>query len=162
MVTGGSSVIRAVLLVLRALLALALPATALAMVATYPRPPVTDARAADQTGEPAGEEEPNRALSWYSPLWERDLKQPPIPPVIQQAKPQAPQPTGPAPVLIATFVEDGRQYTQLASPNGTTHMLEVGEEIDGLRVSRIEPGRVQLEDGSRRFWIELPQPESRP
>jgi len=65
-------------------------------------------------------------------------------------------------VLIATFVEDGRQYAQLASPGGATHMLAVGEEIDGLRVSRIEPRRVELASAGGLMWIELPETESSP
>jgi hypothetical protein len=161
MVTVEIRTLRAALLLGRALLVAALPATAVAMVVTYPRPPATDARPVPQAAA-AANDEPNRELPWYAPLWQRDLKQPPIPPVVQQAEPPAPRPTGPTPVLIATFVEDGRQYAQLAGPGGTTHMLGVGEEIDGLRVSRIEPGRVQLQEGDRTVWIELPDAEPRP
>lgn len=98
-----------------------------------------------------------RDLTWYAPLWERDLKQSPIPPA-DDVKP-APTPTRSAPSVLATFVQREQSYAHLVGQAGKAEMLTVDDALDGYRLVAIEPGRVQLEGGGQRFWIEMPQPK---
>ncbi|NUQ11347.1 MAG: hypothetical protein HUU26_03325 [Gemmatimonadaceae bacterium] len=98
-----------------------------------------------------------RDLAWYAPLWERDLKQPPIPPA-EDAKP-APTPVRPAPSVLATFVQREESYAHLVGQAGEAELLAVDDSLDGYRLVAIEPGRVQLELGGDRFWVEMPKPK---
>lgn len=108
------------------------------------------------TGEPTSVPE-QHDLAWYAPLWERDLKQPPFPPM-EEAKP-APTPTRPTPSVLATFVQREESYAHLIGQAGKAHLLAVDDSLDGYRLVAIEPGRVQLELGGDRFWVEMPQPK---
>ncbi len=98
-----------------------------------------------------------RELAWYAPLWERDLKQPPVPPA-EDVKP-APTPTRSAPSVLATFVQNEQSYAHLVGQAGKAEMLTVDDALDGYRLVAIEPGRVQLERGGQRFWVEMPRPK---
>ncbi|MCC7291865.1 MAG: hypothetical protein IT449_07380 [Phycisphaerales bacterium] len=95
-------------------------------------------------------------LAWYAPLWERDLKQPPVP-VVEEAKP-APARARSAPSVLATFVHSDASYAHLIGQAGKAELLVVDDSLDGYRLVAIEPGRVQLERGHERFWIEMPKP----
>ncbi|MBE7455112.1 MAG: hypothetical protein HS102_07875 [Planctomycetia bacterium] len=108
------------------------------------------------TGEPASIPE-HHDLTWYAPLWERDLKQPPLPPT-EEAKP-VPTPARPAPSVLATFVQSEESYAHLVGRAGEAELLAVDDSLDGYRLVAIEPGRVQLELGGERFWVEMPQPK---
>lgn len=144
----------------RALLVLALPATALALAWAAPPAPDLTAPEVEKPVEEARENAP-RDLAWYAPLWERDLKQPPIPPATP-AEPEEPAtPSGPIPQLLATLVEPAGNYAHLVGRQGTVELKAVGDHIDGFRITAIEPGRVQLEDGERTVWIEVPRGEDR-
>lgn len=98
-----------------------------------------------------------RDLAWYAPLWERDLKQPPVPPA-EDVKP-APAPARSAPSVLATFVQREQSYAHLVGHAGKAEMLTVDDALDDYRVVAIEPGRVQLERGGQRFWVEMPKPK---
>lgn len=138
----------------RALLVLALPATALALVWTAPAAPDLTAPET-QTSVEEAEEDQAHALAWYAPLWERELKQPPIPPVVSAEPEDTPVPSGPVPRLLATLVEPAGSYAHLIGRKGAVELKAVGDLVDGFRVTAIEPGRVQLDDGKRTIWIEV-------
>ena len=103
---------------------------------------------------PAGIEK--HALAWYAPLWERDLKQPPIPPAPASVTPAAPRA---APSVLATFVSREQPYAHLIGQAGKAELLTLDDVLDGFRLVAIEPGRVQLESGRERVWIEMPKPK---
>ena len=85
--------------VLRAGLLLGIPVTAILLLRTAPQPVAPAEGAAAARGE-AARAEARRPLDWYAPLWERDLRQPPIPP--------APVEVRPGPVMgDHTLIEDG-------------------------------------------------------
>ena len=121
-----------------------------------PSTPHVHARATDAASPPSATPTP-KDLSWYAPLWERDLKSLP-------AKPPTPAPTpqGPVPTLLATFVEPGARFVHLLDARGRLQFRAVGESVDRFVVAAVEPGRVQLQDDHERFWLEMPSPRSLP
>lgn len=98
-------------------------------------------------------------LAWYSPLWTRNLKEPPIPKEIPQSAP-TPEPPRNLPVLLATLVESEGRYAHFASPSGNPRLRSVDELIDDYRVLAIEPGRVQLQRSNKLVWVEIPKTAS--
>lgn len=121
---------------------------------TWPQPPSASALiveiVATASPLPATHE-----LAWYAPLWERDLKQPPIPPV-------APPPVAPSapiqlPILLATLVESQGRYAHFQGRSGLAEMKGLNETIDRFKVRAIEPGRVQLEGDSGLVWVQIPK-----
>lgn len=94
-------------------------------------------------------------LAWYAPLWERDLKQPPIPPVVQ--RPTTPSTPVQLPVLLATLVEPHGRYAHFQGRTGAAEMKGLDETIDRFKVRAIEPGRVQLEGDSGLVWVQIPK-----
>lgn len=158
MVTGLSRrKVTVMLRVVRAAAVLALPTVAILFVVTNPR----------QSSAPASTESPDSALpfastepdlNWYAPLWERDLRQPPIPPTptpdpIPQRIPAE------APRLVATFVDARMRLAHLLDRQGRLQFSEVNDDIGGYRVGAIEPGRVELIAGDSKLWIEVPLPK---
>lgn len=97
-------------------------------------------------------------LAWYAPLWQRDLRQPPIPPV-QDGAPK-PAPSRPMPSVLATFVDHDRPLAHLIGQAGKPELLSLNDTLDGFTLVAIEPGRVQLESGSERRWVEMPKPKA--
>lgn len=142
----------------RALLVLALPTTAAALIWTAPTAPDLD-NPEVQTSVQEAEENQEHTLSWYAPLWQRDLKQPPIQPATSTEPEGASAPSGPVPKLLATLVEPAGSYAHLIGRQGAVELKAVGDLIDGFRIAAIEPGRVQLDDGKRTIWIEVPRRE---
>ena len=144
----------------RVLLVLALPTTAAALAWTTPTAPDLAAPEVQSSVEEV-EENREHALAWYAPLWERDLKQPPIPPAAPTEPEAAPASSGPVPRLLATLVEPAGSCAHLIGRQGAVELKAVGDLIDGFRVTAIEPGRVQLDDGKRTIWIEVPRREDK-
>jgi hypothetical protein len=95
------------------------------------------------------------ALAWYAPLWERDLRQPPIPPVADPRK-EPPVESIPLPILLATLVEPQGRYAHFQGRSGKPEMKGLHETIDRFRIQAIEPGRVQLQDQDALVWVAIP------
>jgi hypothetical protein len=147
-------ILHAVLKTGRALLLAGLPLSAVLCLRPIPIPEFdptnTVSEQVDSTGDPTF-----HSLDWYAPLWERDLKQPPIPP--SPAPPSVVAvPVELAPTLLATFVETGACYAHFSDRNGRVELKSVDEDVGGYRVSAIEPGRVRLVSGERELWLEVP------
>lgn len=145
--------------VVRAVLLLALPGSIALLWMTTPRPPVLANVNADAPSEDAPQPKTTRDLAWYAPLWERDLKQPPVPSVVADPEPESRREPGPVPTLLATLVESQARYAHLIGRSGKVQLKGIDETIDQFRVQAIEPGRVQLQDGSGVLWIEIPKRE---
>ena len=145
---------------LRLILVIALPAS---LVVLWPRPlkPPALATAASpvvgQTETDAGQPD----LDWYAPLWQRDLKQPPIPQNPTEPSPDPATAAGPVPTLVATFVETQGRYAHLRDQSGRLRMKAIDEVIGRYRVAAIEPGKVQLQSGATSVWIEMPRNKDR-
>ncbi len=122
---------------------------------SWPQPPVLDAPMIERSTEPIGAQE-THALAWYAPLWERDLKQPPIPPLEPKKEPNPAESAGPVPTLLATCVNSGESYAHLVDRRGRVVFKTVDESVDHFRLVEIEPGRVRLVDGARDVWLEMP------
>ncbi len=125
--------------------------------ASFPTPPTFP-----ETSSPGHDrlelKSPPPALAWYAPIWERDLKQPLVPPPPDQAPPPE---TTDAPVLLATLVDAQGRFAHFAGPGGRPELRGLDEGIGGFVVRSIEPGRVQLAQGDRLVWVELPKSEGR-
>ena len=100
-------------------------------------------------------------LEWYAPLWQRDLKQPPVP--TEEASPtdRSTEPNAPVPALLATFVDASESYAHLRDNTGRVQLKAVADTIDRYRVDSIQPGRVRLSDGTRTVWVQLPKSENK-
>ncbi len=149
-VRGGLKALRALLI---AAILLSIPWIWSAM----PQPAILATPAPDPPPEPF----PGRmreALAWYAPLWERDLKQLPVPSAGEQPDP-APDSSDSLPTLLATFVEPGGCYAHFIRKNGRVEFKGLNETIGAFQVMAIEPGRVELRDGDRSVWVEIPRPE---
>jgi hypothetical protein len=97
-------------------------------------------------------------LSEYSPIWQRDLRQSPLPPEARTAKDTAPpKPPVPLPRLLGTFSEQADAWAHLVGHKGRSRILRTGDRITGYTLVTIEPGRVQLQNGSREYWVEVPK-----
>ncbi|MEK6677213.1 MAG: hypothetical protein AABZ47_16365 [Planctomycetota bacterium] len=97
-----------------------------------------------------------RSLEFYAPLWERDLKQPPIP--TTPTSPPAKPPQESIPALLATFVAPDGRYAHFSDANGRVEFKTVEDQIGGFRVAVIEPGRVRLTNDLQDVWLEVPKP----
>lgn len=141
----------------RTVLVLAVPVSVSLLWASAPSPPVLLDNEVDATPVDTSQETEIHDLSWYAPLWQRDLKQPPIPAVVAElrAKPR-PKP-GPMPTLVATLVEPQARYAHFVDRSGKVELKGIDEFINEFRVRAIEPGRVQLQEGERVVWIEIPK-----
>lgn len=95
-------------------------------------------------------------LAWYAPIWERDLKQIPIPQPEPQVIESRPNP-GPLPSLLATLVQPSGSYAHFAGPDGRAELKGLNEGVGACVLRRIEPFRVELTCGERSVWIELPK-----
>lgn len=136
-------------------LVLALPAVAITFVVSAPQTE-TQLSAGTNSTPITIPTETGRELAWYAPLWERDLRQPPIPPA------PVPEPTpviipSEAPRLVATFVDEQKRFAHLMDRDGKLLFKEINDEVAGYRVASIEPGRVELAAGTRTVWIEVPK-----
>ncbi|MCP4589437.1 MAG: hypothetical protein GY842_01705 [bacterium] len=104
---------------------------------------------------------PPRTLDGYASIWERDLRQPPIPPAPQsQKKPKAKaKPPPPLPALLGTFVEPETSWAHFRTRSGRERILRPGAVIDRYTVVSIEPGRVRLQSGEDYHWVDVPKPK---
>ncbi len=149
--------LRTGLKLLRGLLLIALPIMVAGIWLTVPQPPDLSAPILEGAHRETPEQTA-RDLAWYAPLWERDLKQPPIPPPVSEPQERSVD-TGPLPTLLATLIEPEGRYAHFAGPSGRARLKSVDETIDRFRVRAIEPGRVQLEDNGQIIWVEIPRPK---
>lgn len=141
--------------ILRALLGAAVPLTAVLWWWTTPTSPPLPSDDPQTTVSEPGPPPAARDLAWYAPLWERDLRQPPIPPAPLAAPPGA-APAQTMPRLVATFVEGGVRFAHFTDGNGRAQLKAIDESVGRFRVAAIEPGRVQLADGADAVWLEVP------
>jgi len=106
-------------------------------------------------------EYPLKPVDWYAPIWQRDLRQPPIPPKLDKKAntPQAPPPS--LPRLLGTFVEPDTCWAHFLTSDGRMRVCKVNETIGTFRVVAVEPGRAQLALGADLHWVDVPRPKSR-
>ena len=152
--------LRAICLTLRFLrgaLVLALPASIGLLWITIPQAPDLSFEKGEQQMTDPPKHPGAHDLAWYAPLWERDLKQPPIPPAVTEPPVERQEDSGPVPTLLATLVEPDARYAHLRDPAGRVRLKQIDEAIGRFRVAAIEPGRVKLDDGRREVWIEVPK-----
>lgn len=102
----------------------------------------------------------SRPLEWYSVTWQRDLRQPPIPPNVEttEADRQALPPS--LPRLLGTFIEADQCWAHFVRPDGRTRVCRVEATIGEFRVVAVETGRAQLAYGEERYWVEVPRPDT--
>ncbi len=161
MVTQSTiKVVDAALKVARLMLLIAVPASVAVMWATTAKPArfvphQIQATSVQATGMP------NHELQWYAPLWERDLKQPPLPPTVAEPSEESKPAPGPIPALLATFVEPRASYAHLIDSQGKVHLKTIDDVLDHFRVLAIEPGRVRLQNGDGIVWVAMPEPKDR-
>ena len=95
-------------------------------------------------------------LSWYAPLWQRDLRQSLL------SQPQAPvaesDPAIELPTLLGTFLEQDRVYAQLLTADGRAKLYASGDAVGPFTLTVVESTRVCLRQGTDEYWLELPQP----
>lgn len=138
------------------------------MVVKLARPIESDGNSVSEVPAPddaqfidgSSDHESLKPLAWYEPLWTRDLRQPPIPP-IEKPKPVAtpkPVPMPTLPRLMGTFVEGETAWAHLLSPQVGVRVLQLNERIEDFEISAIEPGRVQLTWRDQTRWIEIKRP----
>ena len=141
--------------VVRGLLMSAIPIPIVLVWLYIPQAPTLEAAPTQASPVPPSEPE-SESLADYAPLWQRDLKQPPVPrPKGEQ--PAGPPPSAPLPRLVATFIETGRGYAHLIDNFGHGRFTAVGDKVDEFQVMAIEQSRVQLQSGDRIEWISLPK-----
>ena len=142
--------------ILRGILVVGLVTASIMLLKTRPKPvkptPHTVDQASTRSGKVAAYE-----LSWYAPLWQRDLKQPPIAEKQAEKPSNVAKPAGPVPTLLATFVDSQVRYAHFRDDRGRVHMKAIDESIDHYRVHAIEPGRVKLQNGDGAIWVDIPE-----
>lgn len=111
---------------------------------------------ADLDAAPVADDAP-KPLDWYACIWQRDLRQPPIPPVADQQDQAPTQPAPPLPRLLGTFVEPGGRWACFLTSEGRTRTCKIDEVVSAYRITAIEPGRVQLARAGDTQWVELPR-----
>ncbi len=111
-----------------------------------------------RAAEPAVTDVPDsRPLAGYAPIWQRDLRQPPIPPVVQADAPPPETPPPPLPRLLGTFVEPQERWAYFLTLDGHTRTYQTDESVNGYRIVAIEPGRAQLAAAGQVHWVTLPR-----
>ena len=98
-----------------------------------------------------------QSLESYAVIWQRDLRQPPIEPVVAGAQPRELPPLGAK--LLGTAMETERCYAIFLNSKGLLKIRREGETLDEMTVAAIEHSRVLLTSSGREEWLELPQPE---
>ena len=139
--------------ILRSLLVLAMPLSALWLWQS--REPETTESTLPQAPPLPTQANPRPTLDWYAPLWQRDLQQKPHLPTSPTPQ-ETPKPSGPVPVLVATFVDARGRFAHFQDPGGRLHFKTVADWLDRFEIVAIEPGRVQLREGSRELWLDVP------
>ncbi len=142
---------------LRALLVAAVPVSVGFLWVTAPKA-CTEAGDTVETTPTVANAQTSHELAWYAPLWQRDLKQPPVPPVVTVKTKKPEPPKGPVPTLEATLVDSQGRFAHLRDRSGRLRLRGIGDSIDRFVVRAIEPGRVQLEREDRLVWVDLPHP----
>ncbi|MCZ6654718.1 MAG: hypothetical protein O7D91_17040 [Planctomycetota bacterium] len=96
-------------------------------------------------------------LSWYAPLWQRDLRQSLQTQVQAPAVAQA-DPAIELPKLLGTFLEQESVYAQLETADGRAKLYASGDAVGPFTLTVVESTRVCLRQGTDEYWLELPQP----
>ena len=158
MVIRKKGLLRRSLTLLRAMLVAAIPLWLMICLFRSPSISRTNDLSALVSPSASGVSSPSSEhdLAWYSPLWTRNLKEPPLPKDVPQPA-VTPEPPKNLPVLLATLVETQGRYAHFASPSGPPRLRGVDEVIDDYRVLEIEPGRVKLQRSNQLVWVEIPK-----
>jgi len=99
-------------------------------------------------------------LIWYAPVWKRDLRQPPVDPVVEQTPSTSPPAPPQLPTLLATFVEGDRAWAQLQTAGGAPRVFRLHETCERFELAAVEPRRAALRCGNETYWLELPTTNS--
>lgn len=145
---------------LRTMLAAGVAAAVILATVHRPETPVL-AEASTEPSAPTVTAQATHDLSWYAPLWQRDLKQLPVPQ--KKADQSTPRNVAspPVPQLLATFVDARASYAHFKDHNGQVQLRGIDEVIDRYRVSSIEPGKVRLHDNAGDVLVEIPRSQGR-
>lgn len=98
-------------------------------------------------------------LSNYRPLWERDLRQPPIPPEPKPAVAPTRPPPQELPRLVGTFIDAETAYGHFETRDGRLRVRSLEDDLEGYQVAAVEQGRAKLTLGAKEYWIEVPRPD---
>ena len=100
-----------------------------------------------------------RSLTWYAPIWQRDLRQPPVDPAPKAAPPKRKQKPRPEPVrvtLLGTIVERDQRFGVFRDEQGHIVVKRLQDQIDQFTIARIDRGHAELVRGSRIVRITVP------
>jgi len=107
-----------------------------------------------------GTDDPTHPLSYYSVIWQRDLRgplwDPPPRPVAQRPKPTL------AVTLTGTIVEPGFTYATFTLNDGSTVLRRVGQEVAGAEIKTIVDGEVRVLFAGEYLTLELKRKKERP
>lgn len=98
-------------------------------------------------------------LAWYAPIWQRDLRQPPVDPAPKAAPRKRKRMPKPEPVrvtLLGTIVERDQRFGVFRNEQGVIVVKRLQDEIDQFTIARIDRGRAELVRGSRTVRITVP------
>ncbi len=87
-------------------------------------------------------------------IWQRDLRQPLVDPVIKPVE-AAPEPS-PAIRLVGTAVENGRQYGVFQMPSNSLVVRAAGQRVEGYDIVAIRRGWAQLRSAGRSYELTVP------
>ncbi len=96
-------------------------------------------------------------LSWYAPIWERDLRRPPVDPVADtKRKAKKPKPKPLRLALLGTVIEPADRYAVFRKEDGHIVVKRVRDDVDRFTIAGIDRGRAELVRGERRVNITVP------
>ena len=101
-----------------------------------------------------------KPLSWYAPVWTRDLRQPPFEPrpIKEVVKPKKPAPPAPPSVrLLGTVVEANKRFGLFVDSKNKLLVCRPNDTIDGYMVMAIERGKAEIKNQQRSAWLKMPE-----
>ena len=100
-------------------------------------------------------------LAWYAPLWQRDLRQPPVPPAARKpTRRRTPKPEPLRLTLLGTVIELDARYAVFRNGQGRMVVKRIRERIDEFTIARIDRGLAELTRGPRTVIVKVPNYES--
>lgn len=79
-----------------------------------------------------------------------------VPRTLHRPQPRAPQPAAVPDLELTGILLSPAGNRALVRQEGGTHVVGVGDRVDGFRVTSIEAARITLSDGTRSVQLQLP------
>lgn len=100
----------------------------------------------------------DRPLSWFAPIWQRDLRRPPVDPVVKNPRKNKPikKPEPLRLTLLGTVVEPDARYAVFRNGDGHIVVKRLHDEIDRYTIARIDRGRAELVQGTQTVAVTVP------